>query len=327
MPDKPSPQSLAAALAELAPSTADGRVHVQRLQEDPFVAVGRDSANRAAVILEEIRGATGFRTTHAEFLPAAQLVYESVSRDAASEPSARRALLFFNEDALSGAYRELLPSLAWGLHDAHQHEGDAAAAKYASGLARLLRETAEPVDSATTQGLWAELFVIYGAQDPSMLVAAWHEDPTETYDFSHRGERLEVKSARGARRRHHFSDTQVPPPPGVAVTVVSVLVQRAAGGHTALDLLVALRDRVTTASYDELLHKALAVLPMNALTARAYDAAQAAAGLRFFDAESIPRALPEEHVMEVTWLADLEHLLDRRDQLASTLTAAAVPAS
>jgi hypothetical protein len=81
----------------------------------------------------------------------------------------------------------------------------------------------------SVQGLWAELFLMARLRDPSALVAAWHSQLGDLYDFSAGSQRIEVKSAIGRIRRHHFTLEQVLPIPRTRVLIASVLVERGRG--------------------------------------------------------------------------------------------------
>jgi hypothetical protein len=71
-------------------------------------------------------------------------------------------------------------------------------------LVELFRALTVPARKSVI-GFWGELFVISQSRNPSTLVQAWHAFPEERFDFSLGGERLEVKTALGRIRRHHFS--------------------------------------------------------------------------------------------------------------------------
>lgn len=96
----------------------------------------------------------------------------------------------------------------------------------------------------TVAGLWAELFVIARATDPSKLLAAWHCIPEEHFDFLTLNERMEVKAACGPTRVHHFSLEQLRPPTGVRVIIASLLLDSAGGGKSINDLIDTIRRRL-----------------------------------------------------------------------------------
>ena len=108
-------------------------------------------------------------------------------------------------------------------------------------LVELFRALGNPPIKAV-RGLWAELFLLAEAQDPQKLADAWHTVPDDLYDFNQDNQRIEVKSASGDVRRHHFSLTQLLPPAGTTLAIVSVIVNRAGGGTTINDLVDELRS-------------------------------------------------------------------------------------
>ena len=108
-------------------------------------------------------------------------------------------------------------------------------------LVELFRALSSPPTKAV-QGLWAELLLLAESQDPGRLMDAWHTVPEDLYDFNEGSHRIEVKSAQGEVRRHHFSLSQLLPPAGTTLVIVSVIVNRAGGGTTINDLIDELRS-------------------------------------------------------------------------------------
>jgi hypothetical protein len=100
--------------------------------------------------------------------------------------------------------------------------------------------------SRSVEGLWGEVLVIALSRDPDLLLAAWHSDPLEKYDFVAGLGRLEIKTAIGARREHHFSLEQLLTPESVRLAVVSILANPTPSGASVADLvsLVETRARV-----------------------------------------------------------------------------------
>ena len=110
-------------------------------------------------------------------------------------------------------------------------------------LVVLFRLVAKPRERAI-HGLWAELFVILSANDPAMMIEAWHSQSVEHFDFGRGSERLEVKSSSIRSRQHVFSFEQVYPPSGASVLVASVYVEEQTNGRS----LGYLWDRVVDAA-------------------------------------------------------------------------------
>jgi hypothetical protein len=145
----------------------------------------------------------------------------------------------------------------------------------------------------TIQGLWAEMLVISVASEPSVLVNAWHSEPTDRYDFNSGSERIEVKSAFGSVRRHHFGLVQLTPPSGTRAIVASVLVQRSAGGTSIQDLWRRIRDQVRSSGesalrVDQVVSESLGDGLVAALDT-AYDEESAAESISFISVEDVPR--------------------------------------
>ena len=58
-------------------------------------------------------------------------------------------------------------------------------------------------------GLWGELFLIYTSTSVEKTLQAWHENPTDKYDFYHDNEALEVKCTSNTDRIHKFKHDQL----------------------------------------------------------------------------------------------------------------------
>jgi len=161
------------------------------------------------------------------------------------------------------------------------------------------------------QGLWAELFVIAQASDLSSVVPYWHSSPTDRFDFAAGVQRVEVKSAVGRVRSHHFSLEQTRPPAGTRVLIASLFVESASGGTSVLDLFEEIRVCVAGNStallhLERVFHLSLGNAWRQALDER-FDRQLAAISLRFFDAQDVPAIegpVPPE-ISEVRFRADL----------------------
>ncbi|MEM7153906.1 MAG: PD-(D/E)XK motif protein [Myxococcota bacterium] len=106
----------------------------------------------------------------------------------------------------------------------------------------LFRHLTSP-GSRTAQGLWAELLLIAYADDPALMVRAFHSDPNELHDFFADGTSLEVKSTTGALREHHFSLEQLEQGKDQLV-VASLLLQEDVLGTTINELVAKASARI-----------------------------------------------------------------------------------
>lgn len=61
----------------------------------------------------------------------------------------------------------------------------------------------------STQGLWAELFLIYRSKSKEELISRWHKEIKDKYDFKKEKNFIEVKSTTSTERKHVFSLEQV----------------------------------------------------------------------------------------------------------------------
>ena len=178
-----------------------------------------------------------------------------------------------------------------------------------AGLIELFRLATRP-SRGTIQGLWAELWLIAQAQDPEVLLTAWHAEPTDVYDFNSGSERIELKSSGQRTRRHHFSHRQLTPPAGTRVAIGSVFVESSGRGLTVAALVERIRRRVADSrALRRLDHVVASTLGSDWRSGMgaSFDRELASESLRFFEVEavpSIPPGFPAE-VSDVRYTSDL----------------------
>ena len=186
----------------------------------------------------------------------------------------------------------------------------------------------------SVQGLWAELFLIQGGTDPRGLMRAWHEEQTEMFDFGTPSQRLEVKSSSGRLRSHLFRLEQLQAPPGASLVVVSMFVERSAGGPSVAEFVDSIRVRM--ANEHELVEKLDRLVALTLgdnwreATSQRFDADVALESLRFYPPESVPavNANVAPAVSEIHFRSDLSGVAPiRRSDLVAKggLFAAAWP--
>lgn len=163
----------------------------------------------------------------------------------------------------------------------------------------------------TIHGLWGELFAIVTSSRPTAMVAAWHSDPLERYDFSDGACRVEVKTCTSLPRQHHFSLEQINPPRGTNATIASLVAPASTGGMSVLDLADRIRKEIK--SDMDLLDKFNLVMAqslgnsMNNIENIRYDFYHAKSTMEYFDSEDIPsvnREVPPE-VSRIHFVADI----------------------
>ena len=77
---------------------------------------------------------------------------------------------------------------------------------------------------AERQGLWGELFLMRQIRGVKFWAPFWHSEVMQLFDFSMLNKHVEVKTAIGNNRIHHFSHRQIYPKQGEEIIVASLLV-------------------------------------------------------------------------------------------------------
>lgn len=159
-------------------------------------------------------------------------------------------------------------------------------------LVELFRSMTAPARKSV-QGLWAEVLLMARLRDPARLVAAWHLLPGDRYDFSSDNQRIEVKSALGRVRQHHFALEQLVPVAGTQLLIASVLLERAGAGTTLAELVSEVRSRCghdpqLLLHVDRVIAQTLGDSWRQAQEER-FDRQAAESSLAFFKPEAIPR--------------------------------------
>ncbi len=174
----------------------------------------------------------------------------------------------------------------------------------------LFRAMANP-PRKSIQGLWAELFLIARSSDPAMLITAWHLTPEDRFDFSHESQRIEVKSASGRRRHHHFALEQLHPPAGTSLLIASLFVERSAAGISVAELVDRIRTRVGSVpnhlmQLDRVVGLTLGDRWRSAFDEK-FDLGSAEESLAFFEPSIVPSVNPDlpPGVSEVRFKSDL----------------------
>ena len=202
--------------------------------------LGKDSAGAPALLIQLPSGqATDSSPIRLRHLYVAHDVACVIHRDHGTESGKFSVLACVEADrATEGYFLRVVEALLPGLGESP----DARSVNQAvDSLVELFRALSNPPIKAV-QGLWAELLLLAESQDPGKLLDAWHTIPEDLYDFNEGNHRIEVKSAQGELRRHHFSLAQLLPPAGTTLAIVSVLVNRAGGGTSVDDLIDELRS-------------------------------------------------------------------------------------
>jgi hypothetical protein len=104
-----------------------------------------------------------------------------------------------------------------------------------AAIVELFRKLAQPA-RRSIKGLWAELYVIDRSAAPERMVAAWHAESDEKFDFLTPNGYVEVKATEQAVRVHDFALAQLRGPRSADGLVASLRLRRATGGVGILGL-------------------------------------------------------------------------------------------
>ncbi|THD33576.1 MAG: PD-(D/E)XK motif protein [Flavobacterium johnsoniae] len=96
----------------------------------------------------------------------------------------------------------------------------------------------------TTQGLWAELFVIERAKNPEYLIQSWHSSLEDKFDFNDGQDKIEVKSTANISRIHRFSLEQLNPNKSSNLLIASLFVVQSGKGKNIFDLINSICKKV-----------------------------------------------------------------------------------
>ena len=114
-------------------------------------------------------------------------------------------------------------------------------------MVNLFRSSAN-IPLSAIQGLWAELLVIDNSSNPGYMIAAWHANTGDKFDFNDGRDKVEVKSTSKSERIHTFSLKQLNPNEGSMLVIASVLVIQTGIGQSIIDLRNSILARVADLS-------------------------------------------------------------------------------
>ena len=203
-----------------------------------------------------------------------------------------------------------LRSLSGALDVLPDTPSDQTVGEAVSKLVELFRALEAP-PRKSLQGLWCELFLISRSAQIRQAALAWHSEPLALFDFTAGTDRLEVKSAVGGIRRHHFSLQQLTPPRGIRALVASFLLEESRGGLSIAALWdeVSGRRELTAEAKNRLLRVLTVALGRDWRKANrvAFDPDLAFRDVRLYEATAIPKVSPSipVEVSEVHFSSEL----------------------
>lgn len=181
-------------------------------------------------------------------------------------------------------------------HHAEQRiSGDELAAFFRSMVRLFSTGPARDLQSER-QGLWGELFVMQRVRGYRFWAPFWHSEVTRVFDFSTHTRRVEVKTAVGGQRIHHFSHRQVFAVADEQIVIASLLLREDDVGLSVRQLIAECRTALLGTPHFLKLERAVRHAGMEDLDLEGatYDAADAERQLAWFRAADTPHfRLPE----------------------------------
>ncbi len=168
----------------------------------------------------------------------------------------------------------------------------------------------------STQGLWAELFIISQSKNKKIFIESWHDDPQDNFDFKYGNTKLEIKSTLGRIRKHRFNFFQLLPMNNQNIFIASLLVETNPKGISVKELLNKIQSEVKeNLSLLEKLNRIVFLSLGNnwkECLETKFDYSFAKENLKIFNASSIPcidKNIPKE-ISDIHFTVDLTDVPD-----------------
>ncbi len=148
---------------------------------------------------------------------------------------------------------------------------------------------------AERQGLWGELFLMSQVLGFGFWAPFWHSETIRKFDFTSGRKHVEVKTALGNERVHHFAHRQVYEFEGEQTMIASLLLRKDDGGLSLRELIEQARAALLGGAHYFKLEQAVRQAGMEAEeSGPAYDLSEAEESLAWYRAKDAPHfKMPE----------------------------------
>lgn len=216
----------------------------QAIEPSSTHRIGKDAESRPAILIST-SDPNGSNAHYPVALKHISVRYNMLCQvtDAGHQPRQGRFIVIRCESHEEDLIEYFLRTMDVHIHSIGSAPSSDQVADMVEKLIELFRALSRP-SKHSIQGLWSELLIIAESSDPMLLLRSWHAEPGERYDFSARGQRVEVKSTSSQARVHHFSLEQLNPPTGTTALVLSMFVQHSADGLTVLDMTDSIQSQI-----------------------------------------------------------------------------------
>lgn len=196
----------AASIADLFDFIPDrlqnSEITVLKFDSELEVVVGITLEGKAILAFRQFGDVQGFKTSRAQLKTMQSL---NLGEYGVIEPAIALDFVFYSEDEIKA-----IATIFSGLYHYNlDFPGTTRATNAAQGFEDLISRIPKiEISREIEVGLFGELSYIYSSRDPELTLKSWHSIPNATYDFSHSGSNLEVKTSSRPTRRHWLRSTQ-----------------------------------------------------------------------------------------------------------------------
>jgi hypothetical protein len=263
------------------------------------IGIGVDGAGALALVLPGLETQIAFETKAMKFEPWCETTWVEQS-----ERLPRSAVLRCKIDLADKQLVQLVAGVLLSLVDLQVRFNDAGHAIWA--LKELFGEGFKvSVPMSVIRGLIGELLVIYGVDQPSRAVLAWHVDVDDRYDFSVHHSRIEVKTTISSVRQHRFTSRQLPALHGIEAWVASVQLAEVALGESIGSLFNLIADKLPLEDARKLAEVVVETLgvPASAVMEPHFDLQASLNSIRLFPAHAVPTPVITPGTSDLKWTA------------------------
>ena len=275
----------------------DSDITVLKIDLELEVVVGLTKEGKAFLAFHQYGEMRGFKSSRAQ-LKAMQSLH--LGNLGVIEPAVALDFDFHSDDEVKA-----IATIFSGLYQYnHDFPGMPNATTAAQGFEDLISRIPKIEMSREIEiGLFGELSYIYSSKNSELALKSWHSIPNATYDFSHSGSRLEVKTSTRPTRRHWLRSTQSLSISEVGLFYLSIYAPEDATGITLNDLVNLINLKLLPES-QHLLQEYL--IPFNLeLAHMRFDLVSTVESFKFLKGSDVPVPISTDpNILEIRWRCD-----------------------